>query len=135
MAGINRTKHSVGYGLTNALPSLAQAPIQVKRDPAVTDLATAGTLWVNTASNSVAVCTGSIAGQGLWDGIANYPVTINSLPATTANQVVIISGTGAPSLSLPKGSLYLRVDGSSTSTRAYIAENATGTWTNVVTAA
>ena len=135
MAGINRTVTDVGYGFTNALPNLAQAPIQVARDPNSNDLATAGTLWVNTATNSVAISAGSFAGLGLWDGIANYPISVNSLPATTANGVTIISGTGAPSLHLPKGSLYLRVDGSSTSTRAYIATNATGTWTNVVTAA
>ncbi len=135
MAGINRTPSEVGYGLTNALQSLAHAPIQTNRNPGVSDFANPGTLWVNKSTNSAFVNVGAAAGSAIWDGIANSSLTINSVPATSANQVVVVSGTGAPSLHLPKGSLYLRVDGSSTSTRAYIATNATGTWTNLVTAA
>ncbi len=135
MAGTNRTINSVGYGLTNALQSLAQAPILTRRDPLTTDLAAAGTLWVNTASNSVAVCTGSSAGAAIWSGLANYPLITNSFPATKNHQVLIFSDSGVPSVSAPKGSLYLRVDGNSTSTRAYIAINNTGGWTNIVTAA
>ena len=44
-------------------------------------------------------------------------------------------GAGAPSASLPKGSLYVRTDGSSSSTRLYIATDAVGTWTPVTTTA
>lgn len=53
----------------------------------------------------------------------------------------VISGTGAPgtagtpSATAPQGTLYLRTDGSSTSTRAYIATNNTGTYTAITTAA
>lgn len=47
----------------------------------------------------------------------------------------IYSGTGAPSFTAAKGSLYLRLDGSSTSTRAYINTNGATTWTNLTTAA
>lgn len=55
----------------------------------------------------------------------------------TGGGAAIVSGTGDPngSLSLPKGSYYLRLDGSSTSTRAYINTDGGTTWTNVVTAA
>lgn len=49
---------------------------------------------------------------------------------------LIYSGSGAPSISAAvKGSLYLRSDGSSTSTRAYIASDTAGTWTAITTAA
>lgn len=49
--------------------------------------------------------------------------------------VGIFFGTGAPTMAAGKGSLYLRLDGSSTSTRAYLnTDGATG-WTNLVTAA
>lgn len=49
---------------------------------------------------------------------------------------LIYSGSGAPSISAAvKGSLYLRSDGSSTSTRAYIASDTAGTWTALTTAA
>ena len=49
---------------------------------------------------------------------------------------VIYSGSGAPSISAAvKGSLYLRTDGTSGSTRAYIASDTVGTWTAISTAA
>ena len=47
----------------------------------------------------------------------------------------IYFGSGAPTFSAPQGSLYLRTDGSSTSTRSYIATNGAGTWTAHTTAA
>jgi hypothetical protein len=53
----------------------------------------------------------------------------------TVGQVQIFSGSGAPTFSAPQGSLYLRTDGSSTSTRAYINTNGSTTWTAVTTAA
>ena len=49
--------------------------------------------------------------------------------------VVIFAGAGAPTFSATKGSLYLRTDGSSTSTRAYINTDGATTWTSVTTAA
>lgn len=49
----------------------------------------------------------------------------------------IYIGSGAPTLSAAQGSLYLRSDGSSTSTRAYINNSAGSgtTWTAITTAA
>jgi hypothetical protein len=47
----------------------------------------------------------------------------------------VFAGSGAPTFSAAKGSMYLRTDGSSTSTRAYIATDSAGTWTAVTTAA
>ena len=44
-------------------------------------------------------------------------------------------GSGAPTISAAQGSLYIRTDGSSTSTRMYINTNGSTTWTNVTTAA
>lgn len=54
--------------------------------------------------------------------------------SSTAN-LGIFFGSGVPTLSAAQGSLYLRTDGSSTSTRLYINTNGTTGWTNVVTAA
>ena len=45
----------------------------------------------------------------------------------------IYIGSGAPTISAIKGSLYLRTDGSSTSTRLYV-NNGTTTWVAVTTA-
>lgn len=47
----------------------------------------------------------------------------------------IFAGSGAPTFSAGKGSLYLRTDGASTSTRAYINTDGGTTWTAVTTAA
>jgi hypothetical protein len=47
----------------------------------------------------------------------------------------VYSGSGAPTISAAKGSMYLRTDGSSTSTRAYINTDGATTWTAVTTAA
>jgi hypothetical protein len=57
-----------------------------------------------------------------------------ALLATTAGVGVYV-GSGAPTVSAAKGSLYLRTDGSSTSTRAYINTDGGTTWTNITTAA
>ena len=47
----------------------------------------------------------------------------------------IHTGSGAPTISAPQGSIYLRSDGSSTTTRMYINTNGATTWTAVTTAA
>lgn len=47
----------------------------------------------------------------------------------------IYFGSGAPTVSAAKGSLYLRSEGSSTSTRAYINTDGGTTWTAITTAA
>lgn len=52
-----------------------------------------------------------------------------------AEAIGIFFGSGVPTVSAPKGSLYLRTDGSSTSTRLYVNTNASTTWTAVTTAA
>jgi hypothetical protein len=44
-------------------------------------------------------------------------------------------GSGVPTVSAAQGSLYLRSDGSSISTRLYVNTNGSTTWTNVTTAA
>lgn len=47
----------------------------------------------------------------------------------------IYFGSGAPTVSAAQGSLYIRTDGSSASTRLYVNTNGTTGWTNVTTAA
>jgi len=54
--------------------------------------------------------------------------------SSTANLGIYV-GSGVPTVSAAQGSLYLRTDGSSTSTRAYINTNGGTTWTNLTTAA
>lgn len=54
--------------------------------------------------------------------------------SSTAN-FGIYFGSGAPTVSAAQGSIYLRTDGSSTSTRLYVNTTGSTTWTNVTTAA
>lgn len=56
------------------------------------------------------------------------------LATGTATSPNIYAGSGLPTVSAPQGSLYMRTDGSSTSTRLYINTNGTTGWTNVTTA-
>ena len=52
-----------------------------------------------------------------------------------ASNVGIYFGSGAPTVSANKGSLYLRTDGSTTNDRMYVNTNGGTTWTAVITAA
>lgn len=69
---------------------------------------------------STAVPAGGTAGAGI-------------MMSSTA-QLGVFFGTGAPTLAAAQGSLYLRTDGSSTSTRLYVNTTGSTTWTNVTTA-
>ena len=71
--------------------------------------------------SGTAVPAGGTAGAGL-------------LMSSTANLGVFF-GSGAPTLTAAQGSLYLRTDGSSTSTRMYVNTSGSTTWTAVTTVA
>lgn len=80
-----------------------------------------GTTGAITAMNATAIPAGGTSGSGfLFSSTANFGVFF---------------GSGAPSISAAKGSLYLRSDGSSTSTRAYVNTDGSTTWTAITTAA
>ena len=84
---------------------------------------------VNDAlSASGAIKAGS--GTAVTAGGSTAGLTIS----TTASLGVFV-GSGAPTISAAKGSLYLRTDGSSVSTRAYINTDGATTWTAITTAA
>jgi hypothetical protein len=82
----------------------------------VTTLAATGNI---TADSNVALVAG---------GASAFIAT------NTANNMGIYVGSGAPTVSAAQGSLYLRSDGSSTSTRAYINTNGTTGWAAITTA-
>lgn len=63
----------------------------------------------------------------------NGLITLGSALEFGSTGPQIFVGSGAPSASVPKGSLYLRTDGSGVNDRAYIATDAVGTWTAIVT--
>lgn len=57
------------------------------------------------------------------------------VPALRQLGIGFLAGTGAPTFAAPKGSIYVRTDGSSSSTRMYINTDGSTTWTSVTTAA
>lgn len=59
--------------------------------------------------------------------------SVKILMSSTAN-FGIYAGSGAPTVSAAQGSIYLRTDGTSTSTRLYVNTDGATTWTNVTTA-
>lgn len=74
-----------------------------------------------TAMSSTAIPAGGTAGAGL-------------LVSATANFGVFF-GSGVPTLTAGKGSLYLRSDGSGITNRVYVNTDGSTGWTNLVTAA
>lgn len=60
---------------------------------------------------------------------------VNALNLGTSGVVSLLFGSGAPTNSAGKGSLYLRTDGSGTSNRLYVNTDGSTTWTAVTTAA
>lgn len=60
------------------------------------------------------------------------PVRLGDL--TGLKNPYVMVGAGVPTFTALKGTLFLRTDGSSTSTRAYINTNGSTGWTNLVTA-
>ena len=100
--------------------------------------ATTGTVTVTgtfgaATSVTTLTATGNItadSASGLVAGGASAFIATN-----VAAGMGIYVGSGAPTVAAAQGSLYLRSDGSSTSTRAYINTNGSTTWTALTTAA
>lgn len=61
-----------------------------------------------------------------WDSMLNAPIPVASQPTITA-------GSGAPTFSSTKGSLYLNITASAISTRVYV-NNGTTAWIALTTA-
>lgn len=53
----------------------------------------------------------------------------------SATQPYILTGTGAPTFTAPANSLYIRLDGSTTTTRLYVNTTGATTWATVTTSA
>lgn len=95
---------------------------------AVTTTATIGpdtSVTTVSATGNITADSGTAPAAG---GMAAF------LMSSTAGLGIYV-GSGAPTVSAAKGSLYLRTDGSSTSTRAYINTDGATTWTAITTAA
>lgn len=89
-------------------------------------IAPAGTVMCNFNGTNINVLPNTATPAG---GTGNAGILFGS------GLVGIIFGSGAPSASMPKGSLYIRTDGSGTADRLYVNTNGTTGWTNFVSAA
>ena len=92
---------------------------------------------VTSLAATGAVTAASVAATGNVTADSNVALVAGGASAfiatNTANNMGIYVGSGAPTVSAAQGSLYLRSDGSSTSTRLYVSDGAT-TWIAVTTA-
>jgi hypothetical protein len=100
------------------------------------NLAATGTLTVTGATtlSSTLATTGQPSFQTGTSIPSAGASTAGILLSSTAN-FGIFYGSGAPTFSAAKGSIYLRSDGSSTSTRLYVNSSGSTTWTNFTSAA
>jgi hypothetical protein len=93
-------------------------------------LGNAGAAWLGSTLNVAGVATlnsGTAAPAG-------GSTAARLLFGTTAG-FGIYYGSGAPTVSAAQGSIYIRSDGSSTSTRLYVNTSGSTTWTNFASAA
>jgi hypothetical protein len=94
----------------------------------------------NAVSGSGSVSIACIVFTGTSSNISTSTVNTNLITdfgvIMVQDLAQIRSGSGSPngSVTAPKGSLFLRTDGSSTSTRAYINTNSGTSWTAITTA-
>lgn len=95
-----------------------------------------------TVTGAVAA-TGAVTAASV-SATGNLTADSGTAPAAGGMQAVQMSstsglgiyvGSGAPTVSAAKGSLYLRTDGTTTNDRAYINTNGATTWTALTTVA
>lgn len=96
-----------------------------------------GTFGAATSVTSLAATTVSATGNITADSATGLVAGGASafLATNVAAGMGIYFGSGVPTVAAAQGSLYLRSDGSTTSTRAYINTNGSTTWTALTTAA
>ena len=91
-----------------------------------------------TSVTSTGAVTGTtVSGTGTVTAINATAITAGGSAAVLATATAgfgLYLGSGAPTITAAKGSLYLRSDGSSTSTRLYSNTDGATAWTAVTTA-
>jgi TctA family transporter len=95
-----------------------------------------GTVTV-TGTFGAATSVASLSATGNITADSNLAPAAGGMAAFLASSTAglgVYVGSGVPTISAAQGSLYLRTDGSSTSTRAYINTNGTTGWTALTTA-
>ena len=107
----------------------------ISTNPSTGTVTVTGTFGSATSVTSLAATTVSATGNVTADSnVALVAGGASAFLATnTAGGMGVYIGSVAPTVAAAKGSLYLRSDGSSTSTRLYVSDGGT-TWIAVTTA-
>lgn len=130
LAGYTVSNTGTIYGISVTTGAISSA-LSLTSTLAVTGATTlTGALTVNSTVST----TGQLSVQTGTSIPAAGASTAGIKMSSTANFGVFY-GSGAPTFSAAQGSVYMRSDGSSTSTRLYINTTGSTTWTNVTTAA
>ena len=131
-------------GIISAAGNITGGFINATGNVSLTGNVIAGNL---TTSTGAMVAVGNVTGGNLLTDGAVFAVTETPIPAggvagkgflfgsTYTTNFGVFFGSGVPTLSAAKGSLYLRSDGSTTNDRMYVNTNGTTSWTAVITAA
>lgn len=97
------------------------------------------TLSGSSATLTVGGAVSSSAGLVAYSGTAAAAAAAGTPKAVSllSDGIGIYVGSGSPNtvITAPKGSLYIRTDGSSTSTRLYVNTDAATAWTNFTSGA
>jgi hypothetical protein len=103
--------------------------------PVVSNNGFVGAVTGNVTASTVTATTVSATGNVTADsGTAPVAGGMSAFLMSSTAGLGIYVGSGVPTVSAAQGSLYIRTDGSSTSTRLYVNTNGTTGWTNVTTA-
>jgi len=90
-----------------------------------------------TVSATGAITGTTVAGTGTVTAISGTAITAGGVAAVLATATAgfgIYLGSGVPTVTAAKGSLYLRSDGTSSSTRMYVNSDGATTWVAITTA-
>ena len=120
-------------------------PNNVSVGVAFSDPVLSGATIDNSVIGGTTTAAGSFTSVSSTSSTSTGAMTVRSGTAITAGgQSAVLAtattgfglylGSGAPTVSAAKGSLYLRSDGSSTSTRLYVNSDGATTWVAVTTA-
>ena len=140
MAIKGNTINAVGYGLTNALQSLAPQPILANRAPNVSDSKPIGSLWCWPATQEVWVNDGIVAGNSQWILISQggagvfSSLTVNPGPTVLDGAVTITAGANPVHISTTDNvasAISLTTDGGTTET--IVITNTLGTGAGAIT--
>lgn len=120
-------------------------PNNVSVGVAFSDPVLSGATIDNSVIGGTTTAAGSFTSVSSTSSTSTGAMTVRSGTAITAGgQSAVLAtatagfgiylGSGAPTVTAAKGSLYLRSDGSSTSTRLYVNSDGATTWVAVTTA-